>query len=876
MSTPRDTKTTRTSERTVSQTTGSGWGSGSFADAGPGRGTSWAFLGPLVLLALLLPSLALADSRVEARKRFKLGMSLIHDERYEEGIDQLLEAYSIKPHPNVLFNVAKAYEALRRYDDALAYYRKYLDSDPPDAADTRKAIARLEPLVPKVKPREPEAVTQPPPARPAEPQRPVVDEATLAKLSALTERLETAITKAEERAAALEKQHEEPAKPSATAAQAPAAAEEDEEAGSVPYEETVVTASRRAQSTLEAPNATTIITGEEIRMSGARSLPELLRRVPGADVMMMGVDSADVSFRGFNERIANKVLLLIDGRPEYEDFLGITLWPAIPIELNEIERIEIVRGPGSALYGANAMLGVINIITRAPGTGPAFEAKGWGGNGLIGGGSLVASGGSKLRYRASAGYDQEDKWSRDYADNRPDIVSQVPDSSLGYRSARANAVATYSFNRDFSVSASAGVNKLFTEIYPIGILRNFYLDGVGGYAKADALLGPVKLKFWWENLTAVAGPQYWPVGERTIGNSLQSNVFDFEAVFQKEFTLLGRHRITVGASGRLKRLAWTYTGDLKQEVHGAGFAQEEWQPVRPLTLTGSYRVDYHPLLGYLQSPRVSAVWQFIEGQAIRASFATAFREPTFSESYTNIATPIPGVNGASLLTQGSTTLRPERLLSAEAGYRGEAARFGLEYDLALYWNWVNDLIVLSAVNPLPPAQAYDPTSGSYLLGQAHFQNDPNGYVARGAELGVTWSATRGLDIRVSAAVQQVIAQNPAAVPVCGPCTEAPAFKVFAGVMYRTPVGLDISVDGAYVSSTVWVEREPDPANPTQIVNIQNPLHDYVVVNARAGYRFLDDRVSVAVVGTQLGPQHQEHPFGNLITQRVMGTLTVRP
>ncbi len=61
------------------------------------------------------------------------------------------------------------------------------------------------------------------------------------------------------------------------------------------------------------------------------------------------------------------MLLLVDGRTEYQDFLGLTLWPALPIGLEEIERIEVIRGPGSALYGANAMLGVINIITRAPG-----------------------------------------------------------------------------------------------------------------------------------------------------------------------------------------------------------------------------------------------------------------------------------------------------------------------------------------------------------------------------------------------------------------------------------------------------------------------------------------------------------------------------
>ncbi|MBK7863892.1 MAG: TonB-dependent receptor [Archangiaceae bacterium] len=833
----------------------------------------------LALVVLLLPGLALADARVEARKRFRQGMALIRDGRFEEGIDQLLEAYAIKPHPNVLYNVAKAYESLEKPVQALAYYRGYLDTDPPDAAEVKRAIARLEPQVPKSK-APPREVEPAPPVKPAEPSRPAVDDATVRRLAQTVERLESAVQRLEERAAAVAEKPRDEARAAPGVGGDGAALLGPDEAGVVPYEETVVTASRRAQSTLEAPNAITIITADEIRLSGAHSLPELLRRVPGAEVVAMGVSSANVSFRGFNQRIANKVLLLIDGRPEYQDFLGLTLWPSLTIELSEIERIEIVRGPGSALYGANAMLGVINVITRTPGTGAAAELSGYAGNAGTAGGSLVASGGKTIRFRASVGYGQEQKWSRDFADDRPDFAPQLKDTWLGYRSVHGNLVATYAFNRDFSVTVSGGANRLFTEVYPIGILRNFYLDGVNGYAKAEAGLGPLKVKFFWNNLSANAGPQYWPIGARSISTYVEANVFDLEAVFQREFQLLGRHRITIGASGRLKRLKWSYLGALKQELHGAVFAQEEWRPINPITLTLSYRLDEHPLLdngkpGYAHSPRVSLVATPFEGHAFRASFATAFREPTFLESYTDLAIPLPGVNGASVLTHGSTTLKPERLLSFELGYRGESARFGLAWDLALYQNYVNDLVVLSAVNPLPPEQSYDPATASYLLGRSVFQNDPVGYVARGAELGFTWSATAGLDLRLSASLQQVAVNGPQTGP-CGPCSQAPVGKVFAGVSYRTPVGLDLELDASFASSTTWIEREPDAADPTRIANISNSLPAYVVFNARAGYRFFDDRLQVAVVGSQLGPSHQEHPFGNLISRRVFATLTVRP
>jgi iron complex outermembrane receptor protein len=337
--------------------------------------------------------------------------------------------------------------------------------------------------------------------------------------------------------------------------------------------------------------------------------------------------------------------------------------------------------------------------------------------------------------------------------------------------------------------------------------------------------------------------------------------------------------LAVGASGRLKRVTWSYIGPLQQELHAAAFVQDEWRILRPLTLVASYRIDRHPLLdngnpGYAQSPRVSLVARPFEGHAFRFAFATAFREPTFLESYLDIRTPVPGVNGASVLTQGSQQLRPERLISFELGYRGELASIGLSLDVAVYWNIVSDLIVLSAVNPVAAGSAWDAASSSYLLGRSTFVNDPQTYTARGGELGVTWNALNGLDLRASAALQSVVANT--AEAVCGPCTQAPALKLNAGVVYRTPVKLELSADVSWVSSTTWVEREPAASDPTQIVNLQNPLGAYAVVNARVAYRFLDDRLTVAVVGSQLGADHQEHPFGNTINRRVFAQLTVRP
>lgn len=835
--------------------------------------TSWARLAAGLLL--LWGATALADPRVEARRHFKTGMFLINEGKYDEAIAELLEAYAIKPHPNVLFNVARAHEAAGRPAEALDFYRRYLDANPPDADKVKAVVAKLEPLVPKKVAPEVEPVKEP--TRPVDPKKgtPAVDEATLAKIAALTERLEKAVEAAEQRAAAPPKEEPDALTAPTKPGEAPSAPVED---FSVPYEETVVAAARRSQSSLEAPNATTVITGDELRASGLTSLPEILRRVPGAEVMAMGYSSFNLSIRGFNQRINNKVLVLIDGRPEYQDFLGVTLWPVLPIGLEEIERVEVIRGPAGALYGANAMLGVVNIITRAPGTGPRAEVNGFVGNGNLAGGSFVASGGEALKYRASVGYQQADKFSRDYAEGRPDVTSAFPEPNLALRSARGNLTAFYAFNRHVSLSASGGVNRIFTEVYGIGLLRNYFLDGVGGYAKADFTGGPVKARFFWNHLNASAGPQYAVQGQRSLLTTLDSNVFDAEVLFQQGFELGGRHQLGVGVSGRLKRLAWGYTNSLTEELHAAAFVQDEWRIVQALTVVGSFRIDRHPLIdrgrpGVVPSPRLSIVFSPFEGHAFRGMVASAFRQPTFLESYVNLPIPTPGVSGASVLTQGNRELTPESLLSFELGYRGEAARLGLSWDVAGYVNLVRNLIVLSAVQTLPAEQAFDPRSQTYLLGRSTFVNDPGSYRAIGGELGLTWNATRGLDLRASTAVQTIQAE---AGGVCGACTQAPAVKANLGVIYRTPVNLDLSGDVSYVTSTTWVEREPSPADPTQILNVQNALPGFAVINARVAWRLLDDRVTVAVVGQQLGPAHQEHPFGNNVNRRVFAQLTVQP
>lgn len=131
-------------------------------------------------------------------------------------------------------------------------------------------------------------------------------------------------------------------------------------------EEIVSIASRYEQPISRAPSDVYVITDEEIRNSGATDIPTLLRRVPGMEVMQTNAVDFNVSVRGNNQVLANKLLVLVDGRSIYLDQAGNTIWKLLPVTLAEIKRIEVLKGPASAVYGFNAFDGVINIVTKSP------------------------------------------------------------------------------------------------------------------------------------------------------------------------------------------------------------------------------------------------------------------------------------------------------------------------------------------------------------------------------------------------------------------------------------------------------------------------------------------------------------------------------
>src|SRR6202021_2766352 len=126
----------------------------------------------------------------------------------------------------------------------------------------------------------------------------------------------------------------------------------------------VTSVSKTEQKLSRVASAVFVITQEDIRRSGATNIPDLLRMVPGVDVAQINANTWAISVRGLNGRFSNEVLVMLDGRNVYTPTFGGAFWDVLDLPLEDIERIEVIRGPGATIWGANAVNGVINIITR--------------------------------------------------------------------------------------------------------------------------------------------------------------------------------------------------------------------------------------------------------------------------------------------------------------------------------------------------------------------------------------------------------------------------------------------------------------------------------------------------------------------------------
>ena len=820
-----------------------------------------------------MSSTAHADARAEARTHFKAGMAAIAAKSYDVGIAELEQAYAILPHPNVLFNIARAHAEAGHTEKAIDAYKKYLEGDSADKEEVQKVVAQLEVRLAQEK-----AAAEPPPVAPV-PAVPVAPKPDVPCPDP-----------------------KDPVKPEiapppkVVAKPAPKVPENLGTARTEDvFEETVVTASRGKQSPLDAPNSTAIITEQDIRLSGITKIPELLRRLAGIDIMEVTGGQTEVSIRGFNQRLSNKVLVLVDGRSVYVDLLGATLWQALSIGVEDIDRIEVVRGPGSALYGADAFNGVINVITKRPGQGKNGVAGGYGSQNVAHG-SLWASGQNKgFGWRAAAGYDYLPRWSREVPNGRADVRLGVADQVESARTVRIDVRGNQKLGKDTNVYLGGGLVQGNLEVLGIGALNDLVLPNLVATDLTGGLTSKyLDLRTFWNRFRTDSTLNVAYEGQSLLPSRAEQNIVDNEAQLKAGFDVTEniRNELRAGGSYRFKDVNWTFLDRQRTEHHFGIFFHDELSFSKKVTIVGDMRLDYVPYLGrFVPSPRGAVLFHPTKRSTLRATVATAFRKPTFIESYLRLPVNLPVAGGTSI-TEGVRSedpgfkVGPERIFNSEVGYRTEDSE-KIVIDASAYYNRVSNLMQLSGARPITVgdiaagARAFDPQAGQFPLLIGGFSNQCQLYNTFGGELSVRTFPVEGLDLYGSYTLNLTnqdesgcTAQDRISQAITTDARTS-VHKLNAGVQVRTKVGIDGSVDFHFVGGQTWAEQVTN-AVAQRIEYQQFELPAYTLLNARVGYRFMEDRAEISVAGFNLvGVQHRQHPFGQLLDRRVMGLATFR-
>ncbi|HVN67420.1 MAG TPA: TonB-dependent receptor, partial [Candidatus Sulfotelmatobacter sp.] len=388
----------------------------------------------------------------------------------------------------------------------------------------------------------------------------------------------------------------------------------------------VITAARHEQPFADSPSTISVITAEDIKLSGATNLEELFRSLPGMDVFIATASNTNVSARGQNFLMPHNILTMIDGYSVYEDFLGTTLWETLPVTLDEIKQIEIIKGPGSALYGANAFAGVINIITKSPDEIKKTTLSGAAGEqGTRLASFLTARNEAKWGYKFSLGYDGANAWS-----NPAQEAKGVVRTNFTWRS-KLDEDREISF----SSSLSQGKANLIVPQFLSTVLQTSDFDFNRKYFHF-AYEGPgFSVRSFW-NDTQADLDKFGATGQYNIA----VDTYDTEV---ERFLQLGENNsLILGGNIRLDRVNSDALDANHAQTLWGTYLQDEIKIKEGLTFTLGGRYDYHPLAKEHFSPRASLVFHPRPDQTMRLSAATAFRNPSFSESYLNLPLPSLG------------------------------------------------------------------------------------------------------------------------------------------------------------------------------------------------------------------------------------------
>ncbi|MBL9169470.1 MAG: TonB-dependent receptor [Verrucomicrobiales bacterium] len=459
-------------------------------------------------------------------------------------------------------------------------------------------------------------------------------------------------------------------------------------------DERVTIVSKTTELSSQAPAAVFVVTGEDIRRSGATSLPEALRLSPNLSVAQVNSSEWAVSARGFNNTLANKLLVMIDGRTIYTPLYAGVFWDAQHVLLEDVDRIEVVSGAGGALWGANAVNGVINVITRS--------AKDTQGTYITGGGGSFLQDFGAIRYGAAA---SSNLFYRVYVQR----FDRNETSLANGRSAQNGWDLTQGgFRTDWDLS----------ELSAFTFQGDFYGGTQSRPTSSIGIDGQNLLGRWtrrYANGAELKVQTYFDRTWREIPNAFVEDLKTYDIDLQHQLPLGERQTLVVGGGYRLMqdritntRVAAFLPPNRDLQLASAFFQDEiELVPERLKTTLGA-RIEHNDYSGIEVQPSVRLAYMPAERQIVWAAVSRAVRAP--SRIDTDYYTPAPPVPVGVPRLSGGPGFEAEDLLAYELGYRVQPTD-RLQFSISPYYNFYKDLRSLDLIGP-----------GSYVLAN-HYRGE---------------------------------------------------------------------------------------------------------------------------------------------------------
>jgi iron complex outermembrane receptor protein len=625
----------------------------------------------------------------------------------------------------------------------------------------------------------------------------------------------------------------------------PALAAQDHQLASLSLEQLmnieVSSVSKKDENRSEAPAAISVITGEDIRRLGATSIPEALKLATGLHVGRVSSNEWAVSSRGFSGLNSAKLLVLIDGRSVYTPLFSGVFWDVQDTLLEDIDRIEVIRGPGASIWGANAMNGVINILTKSSRqTQGAYAEAGGGthdrvfGAARFGGSAL----GESLTYRVYGKFFDRD------AGFRPTLGTDSDDWRMGRVGARSDWKLTSDDTLFFSGDIYGGnIGQAGPSVVingrpgPPSPLRTLVNGGhaLAGWKRSLGEKSDIQLRFYYDR-THRDDPSYTD----------DLDIYDLE--FQNRFALPLGQEIMWGGGFRLMvnenrgKGIFDLSSPRSSDRLYSGFVQDQVSLLdRSLRFALGSKFEHNDFSGFEAQPTGRFAWDPVHGHTLWAAVSRAVRVQTRLERDVSIAAADPASDPLPVLL-GNRELDSEELWSYELGYRLPVSRV-FYLDLATFYNRYSDLMTLEIGDPFA-----DP-AGKTIVPVVN-RNQMKG-VARGAELaGAFEPSTGSWKLTASYSYFNLKLTPQGADLNRGSYFEGatPAHQFALGAYVPLPHGLELN------SFFRWIGRLRSTADLGN-----SGLSPYATLDARLGWR-LKESLELSVVGQNLiQARHVEFP-----------------